>query len=373
MTKKIKLIFFHPYSNLGGADRSLIRLINGLNTNQYEIVFISLNKHKNRKYFTKKIKFYVLKSKRTLFSISELKKIIYLENINFHKTIFISNQNFANVISCIALKHFNNIRLVLIERNHPDELKNNKNFLKYIKNRFILFMMRNHYKFSDRIIGISKGLSTDLSKLVNQKVTTIYNAASDDKLINKIKDKPINLKQFKNKKIILNVGFLEKQKDHITLLKAFHQVNRKIKNIHLIIIGKGSEFKNIQSYINEKKLNLNVSIFRNVLNATRFYKLADLFVLTSIYEGFANVIVEALENKCPVIASNCKSGPSEILENKKYGNIFPVKNYNLLSKLIFQHFKNTSELKNKALKFKKVKKYKLNKYINDYDNLFKKI
>ena len=370
MAKKIKLIFFHPYNSFGGADRSIIRLINGLNNNKYEIVFLSLNKNSNKKFFNKKIKFYELKSKRTIFSINEIKKIVNYEKVKYNKLIFISNQNFANIVSCLALNQLTEVKLFLIERNHPDELKNYKNFLSFLKNSLMLSLMKILYKKSDKIIGISRGLSKDLSKMVNKKVITIYNPASDKKLFKKIREDKINLNQFKGKKIILNVGFLESQKDQMTLLKAFLLSREKYNNLHLIIIGRGTQYHNLIKFVNFNNLNKNVSILTNIMNPTKFYKIADLFVLTSIYEGFANVIVEALSMNCPVISSDCNSGPKEILQKNKFGKIFPVGNYATLSKKIIDHFNNPLILKNKTKLFKSVKKYNLKNYIKAYESLF---
>ena len=75
MSKKIKLIFFHPYSYLGGADNSLRRLIENLDSKIFSITFISLNNSYLRKILSKKVTFIKLKAKRTFYSISELKKI----------------------------------------------------------------------------------------------------------------------------------------------------------------------------------------------------------------------------------------------------------------------------------------------------------
>ena len=76
MQKKIKLVFFHPYSYLGGADNSLRRLIENLNLNDFSITFLSLNKSYLQNILDKKIEFKQLKAKRTLFAISEIKEIL---------------------------------------------------------------------------------------------------------------------------------------------------------------------------------------------------------------------------------------------------------------------------------------------------------
>ena len=106
------------------------------------------------------------------------------------------------------------------------------------------------------------------------------------------------------------------------------------KNFLLIIVGEGSEHENLKNYINKNNLNKFVKIYKNVNNPELFYKKADLFVLSSIYEGLGNVLVEALKNKCPVITSSCNSGPMEIINNGKYGDYFSPGDCETLSKKI---------------------------------------
>ena len=118
MSSKIKLIFFHPYSYIGGADNSLRRLIENLDNNLFSITFLSLNNSYLRKILSKKVTFITLKAKRTFHSIPELKSIIkkYEDNKAYKKVILISNQNFANIVVSFSVsdKHaINTICLVL--------------------------------------------------------------------------------------------------------------------------------------------------------------------------------------------------------------------------------------------------------------------
>ena len=131
INNKVKLFVFQPYPKFGGDDRSIIKLINGLNHN--DITIISISKCPYTKYLNKKIKFKQLKSKRVLFSIYELRSYIKKEllNIKSKKNIIISNQNFANVATILAFKDVNNIKTILIERNHLDELKNYNGMLDF--------------------------------------------------------------------------------------------------------------------------------------------------------------------------------------------------------------------------------------------------
>ena len=138
MIKK-HLIFFHPYSNIGGADNSLARLISSLDYKKYKFTFISLNKSILPKIIEKKIniKFIKLNSTRTLFSIFKIRNIInniLKKNYNT-KNIIISNQNFANIIIYFALYKIDKIKIIFIERNHLDELKFFNNFKDFIKKK----------------------------------------------------------------------------------------------------------------------------------------------------------------------------------------------------------------------------------------------
>ena len=372
INNKVKLFVFQPYPKFGGDDRSIIKLINGLNHN--DITIISISKCPYTKYLNKKIKFKQLKSKRVLFSIHELRSYIKKELFNnkFKKNIIISNQNFANVATILALKDVNKIKTILVERNHLDELKNYNGILDFLKKTLILMFIKIFYKNSNAVVGISKKVSRDLSLLTNRKVYTIYNPSLEDRIIKNNNIKKIKI--YKAKKIILSVGFLEKQKDHITILKAINILKENHKNFILILIGKGTQLKKLQNYIKINNLENYVEIYQNINNASQFYKMADLFILSSIYEGLGNVVVEALKHKCPVITSNCNAGPMEIINYGKYGDFFHVSDFKILSNKIANHLKNPNRLKLKSISAKKyINKFSLEQNIKKFNELFSKI
>ena len=370
MHKKYKIYYFHPYSQVGGADLSISRIINGLDDKIFDVVFISLSNPLIKKYIKKKIKFVKIKSKKTLFSIFKIQKFLKNDfNKKYYKHIFVSNQNFANVISFFILYKLKWIKHILIERNHIDEFKFNKNIVHMFKNKIISLLMKVLFKHADVIIGISKKLSNDLEKFINSKVKNIYNP-SYDKDIYKLSKFKIK-KKYSFKKFILSIGRLEDQKDHMTLLKAYKEISDKI-NYKLIIIGYGTELNKIKNFIKNNNLKNRVIILTNIKNAFPYYKFAKIFILSSKYEGFGNVLVEAAMFKIPIISSNCNSGPLEILNHNKGGEIFPVGNVKILKKKILKVLKKRDNNKVKYMS-KRIKLFEKRNIIKQYTEVFQKI
>ncbi len=366
MIDKYKIYIFHPYSQIGGADLSISRLINNLEENGYDIDFIFLNRQNLSKYLSKrKVNFIKIKSTRAFFSIPKIRDYLKKDKKkNYKKYIFLSNQNFANILSFPILLNLNWIKHILIERNHIDEFKYNKSLKKIIIFKLIKYI----YKYADAIIGISKKLSEDLSKYINKKCLTIYNPAFD-KNIFKLSNKKIAIK--KNKHTIISVGRLEEQKDMETLIKAFRLVVNQI-NANLIIIGYGSQLKKIKKIINFYKLQKRVKILTKITNPFPYYKIANTFVLSSKYEGFGNVIVEAAMFKVNIISSNCNSGPKEILLNGKGGHLFKVGDHLELSNKIIKSLK-FSQKKYVNTLYKSLNRFSVQNNIKAYKKLFIKI
>lgn len=369
MTKqKIKLLFFHPYSSIGGADLSLSSIMNNLDFKKYSVDFVCIRRDKKTIPLNKNIKVYEIKTYKTMFSFFNFRKIIK-SNIekNFKKIILISNQNFANILAFFfTLGLRDKIKIIAYERNHINELNYYFSFNDKIKKIILKFLIKLTYIKFDRVITNSKISSQDLSKFINSKVITFYNPIITKK-IKKIKKK--KSKYFN----ILNIGRLVKQKDQITIIKAVELIpdNYKAK---LKIIGSGPEKTYLGNYINEKNLHKKVEILNEKRKVSKFYESSDLFVLSSLYEGFPNVLIESILHGLPIISSNCKSGPSEILKNSIVPNMFKIKNHEQLSRKIIFYKKNTKMfLKNNQILQRNLQKFHYKKILDQMDSLFTKI
>ena len=117
-----------------------------------------------------------------------------------------------------------------------------------------------------------------------------------------------------------------------------------------------------------------MKIFKNIFNQKLIYNNSDLFILTSLYEGFPNVLVEAASYRIPIISSNFKSGCKEILLNGKAGTIFDLKNHEKLSELIDRFYYDRSSFKKKELICaKNLKRFSNDKILNDFNKILSNI
>lgn len=129
-------------------------------------------------------------------------------------------------------------------------------------------------------------------------------------------------------KYIVHVSRFDcRSKDFYTLIDAYNLLPKNLRsNIKLLLVGDGSDRKKIEDYVELKELKNSVVFEGMQKNPYKYIVNAECFVLSSKTEGFPLVICEALSCKCPIISSDCVAGPSDILQNGKYGLLFEVGN-----------------------------------------------
>jgi glycosyltransferase involved in cell wall biosynthesis len=204
--------------------------------------------------------------------------------------------------------------------------------------RFILPVLAHEYPHAGGIITVSNGVREELAihtGLPPQKITTIYNPIMSRK-IREDGLKPINHPWFQKDEpipVILGVGRLVPQKDFPTLLKAFSLV-RQIRPAHLVIIGEGRQRSELTRLAQSLRIDKDMWMPGFSDQPYAFMSQASMLVLSSIYEGLSNVLIEALACGCPVVSTDCPSGPSEILQHGKYGTLVPIGDFQALAQAI---------------------------------------
>jgi len=183
------------------------------------------------------------------------------------------------------------------------------------------------YPLSDEIIANSQGVADDLAKVINlprERINVVYNPTISPNLFKKAK-RDLHHPWFDcdEPSVILGAGRLEPQKDFSTLIDAFWNIKRR-QNARLMILGEGSRRSKLEEQITKMNLEDEVSLPGFTDNPYKYMRNASVFVLSSSHEGLPNVLIEAMACGCPVVSTNCPSGPSEILDDGKYGPLIPV-------------------------------------------------
>ena len=359
------MIFFLPEFVKGGAANSIYSFCRNINKKKYQIFIICLKKFYYYKEFQNLAKVYVIDAKKTLFAQKKITEIVSnISNNNRDKTFFISNLFHANVLSGIFQNNNSNIKLVFTDRTSFKELYTYFSFIDLLKKTIIKILIKLTYKKSDLLIANCSKVSKDISKFTGLKTNFVYPGTYKDFTFK-------GKKKFKDRLNIIWIGRLSKEKGIEDILYSIKDINRK--KYKLFILGNGNEKSKIQEFIRFEKLQKNIQIL-GYKKCIHFLKKSDLLINTSYFEGFPNVVIEALNYKVPVICSRSGGGIFEILKNGKYGDLYEKGNIDSLKKKILAHINNPIRLYKKAIAGSKdLERFSEKLSAKKYDNIFDKI
>jgi glycosyltransferase involved in cell wall biosynthesis len=195
------------------------------------------------------------------------------------------------------------------------------------KRRLTPLAARCLFPYADHIIAVSEGVADDFAETVRlprSRIEVIYNPVVSDTLIAQSKE-PLEHRWFVpgGPPVLVAAGRLDYQKDYPTLLRAFSRLRKK-RVPRLIILGQGVLKTQLEAQAQQLGIAADVDFHGFSDNPYAFFAHADLLVLSSAWEGFGNVLVEALACGTPVVATDCKSGPREIIQDETYGRLAPV-------------------------------------------------
>lgn len=355
-----KIVIFNPSIEGGGVEKNLEMIANHLSKKTKKKIY--LISHDTSLKLDKSIK--IIKPIINLGIKNRIYKyfMCLISLIGFH----VNNKNYlifsfqANVYAILFAKLLNQ-KIIIRSNAAPHE------WINFYKRIIIKFF----YNKANEIIVNSNEFKEEVKKIFKVNSTVIHNPLDKKKLTSLSKNK-INISFFDNFKSgikILNVGRLTKQKNQIDILKSINILKNTVP-IRLLIIGSGNELNNLKEYIKKKKLSDNVKIIPYCKNPYVYFRKANMFVLSSKYEGLPNVLLEATLFKLLSISYNCKTGPKEILQNGKGGILINVGDYKRIAKEILKYFYDRKKYKYKKMidtSYKNLKKYNLKKQLNKYE------
>jgi len=233
--------------------------------------------------------------------------------------------NHANLVAVWAkLLSGSPTRLIVSEHNTlSQETQNDDKW----RTRLLPQLIRRSYPRADGIVAVSRGVADDLARtagLCRRSIDVVYNPVVTPKLKREM-EAPVSHPWFRRGEppVVLGVGRLSRQKDFPTLVHAFAAVRRH-RPARLMILGEGPERSRLENLIVELGIGEDVALPGWVAGAPSYMAHAATFVLSSRWEGLPTVIIEALYAGVPVVATDCPSGPSEILDGGRHGELIPV-------------------------------------------------
>jgi glycosyltransferase involved in cell wall biosynthesis len=240
-------------------------------------------------------------------------------------TVMLSTPNQANIIAILARRLAGvETRLVIREASTlslaASNARNRRGRLRPLCTRML-------YRKADVIVAISQGVADDLAACAGidrARLSVIYNGIDVLEILREAAE-PIEHAWLQpgEPPVILGAGRLTKAKDFGTLIRAFARLRRR-HEARLVILGEGEERPRLQALIRDLGLEGDAGLPGFERNPFAYMARARVFACSSAWEGFGNVVLEALACGTPVVSTDCLSGPAEILDGGTYGTLVPV-------------------------------------------------
>jgi len=269
----------------------------------------------------------------------------------------------ANLVHVVSRWFGNKNPILISERTTSQSRYKSKGLKNYIMRGLIRWL----YPKATRIIAISNGVKDSLLSfgVCPSRIKVIHNP-QPLQVFHELAAESSSVQMEQDARILVTVGRLVDLKDHVTLINAFAKVREDI-DVRLYIIGDGPNRKKLERLGQTLGLADDIRFLGWQRNPFALLKQADAFVLSSRFEGFGNVIVEAMACGLPVISTDCPSGPHEILEGGETGVLVPVGDVDALAQAITAMLSNRQKLAEYAQKSKsRVKDFDVSRVASEY-------
>lgn len=323
-----KVLFFLPTLGAGGAEMHMLRVINHLDRRRFapEVV-VARGGGAYEAALSKDVPLHVLcptalKSSglSMLWSIPSLRLLL----ARLKPDLLCSVLNHTTGVCRLALKGVRKrpVFLVGLQNNVTKDLQVRDNIV--VKN--LVAQAVKAFREADHLVALSHGVAQDFHHHfpgMDSKVSVIYNAGVDDR-VRALASETISEFPLPKGNLLVACGRLSEQKDFPTLLRTFSRLRKQRDDVTLWILGRGPDQMALEKQAESLGLGESVKFLGFQSNPFKFMAVADVFVLSSAWEGFGNVVVEAMAAGAAVVSTDCDFGPGEIIREGVSGFLCPV-------------------------------------------------
>lgn len=328
----MKVTLVMPSLDIGGVERVMLRLADGLIRYGFAVDLVTANGSGPLKSeIPPGVHLVDFQSSRVIKTFPQLIRYLCQARPN----AIISAKDYQNIVTLLAARVANHIDNIIVTTHIDVSVEWTRN--KSLKNLIIPYLVRYTYPWAKSVVAVSNGVKWSLVRMTGlpaEKIAVIYNPVVTSEILIRAEE-PLAHPWFMpgEPPVILSAGRLTAQKDYPTLIKAFAIVRRK-HEARLVILGDGEERSKLEKLVANLGLKEDVDLLGFVQNPYKYMKRSSVFVLSSLWEGLPVALIEAMACGCPVISTNCPSGPSEILEGGKWGSLVPIGDTDSLAKAI---------------------------------------
>jgi len=301
-----RIVFVIGSMGRGGAERVISILANTYAREDWKVSIITLLDNKNDYPLDKSIELISFANKKRS-RVLQIPKWIFGIRRYISKSrpdvvvSFVARINILTLVACIGLRR----KIVVSERNDPKADG---------RSLFVRIATDLLYPLADKIVFQTRWAQSCFSNRIQKRSTIIPNP---------VQVTTYALPQDQRNKKIVAVGRLSKQKNHELLIKAFKRVHEIYPEYKLFIYGEGDLREYLEKLIEDMKLSEAVFLPGNVPDIHEQIADAEMFVLSSNYEGLSNALLEAMMMGLPCISTNC-AGSNEIIENGRNGVLITI-------------------------------------------------
>jgi glycosyltransferase involved in cell wall biosynthesis len=312
MTKKILIVIASIGG--GGAERVAVQLANYFAENNLVVQVCYWNVNANEYAIVDSVIINYVSSRFRAFAVAKTIR-------EFKPNVLLSFTDVSNVVSYFA-KLIARSNVAHLPTIHSDLQVRDSHLQSNIKNKLLRVLHQHACNKSKKIVVVSEGARKSLVEYYNiadDKCVCIYNPVLNDV---KFKGSKVRIQNTTLK--IVAAGRLTQAKNYPLLIQVAELLKNKQINFTVDIFGEGELKNELRQMIDHKRLSKYVQLRGFAPNLSQNIENYDLFLMTSSWEGFGNVLVEALENGLKVISTDCPSGPREVLDNGVFGTLVPV-------------------------------------------------